>query len=85
MKTHVLKKVTLFFVVLFAVGLAFVSNAKENAGNSTIVDGYVYQNNECQKVTTCSTIPGPLCTYNDMIASEYVSQTECGSALFSLQ
>ena len=68
----------------FAIAGAFASVPTANAGEGSfaLVDGYIFQNAKCEKVTTCSDIPGPPCMYNGQVAKTRINETQCGLSLY---
>ncbi|RYZ53276.1 MAG: hypothetical protein EOP49_07630 [Sphingobacteriales bacterium] len=68
----------------FAIAGAFASVSTPNAGESAFatVDGYIFQNAKCEKVTICSDFGGAPCMHNGQVAKTRINETQCGLSLY---
>lgn len=80
MKTKVLKFGMPLMAFMLAILFAFAT-PKEGVNDSTIVNGYILQNNDCVQVThPCSLEPGPIC---ELETGEVVYATKSGTVCLS--
>ncbi|MGC1631481.1 MAG: DUF6520 family protein [Gelidibacter sp.] len=80
MKTKIFKSLMPMMVFMLAIVFAFASTSSSEVKDLTQapIPGYIYQNNKCVQVTTCSLDFGPLCMVGETPARNKISDTQCG-------